>query len=68
MHEQLSFNNMSSFRIKWDDFPHFTFPWHFHSEYEIVYVIQSFGKRFVGDDISDFEAEDLVNHWAGIMG
>ncbi|XOV90977.1 MAG: AraC family transcriptional regulator [Bacteroidota bacterium] len=60
MHEQLSFNSMSSFRIKWDDFPHFTFPWHFHSEYEIVYVIQSFGKRFVGDDISDFDAGDLV--------
>ena len=60
MHEQLSFNSTSSFRIKWDDFPHFTFPWHFHSEYEIVYVIQSFGKRFVGDHISHFDAGDLV--------
>ncbi|MEQ8880927.1 MAG: AraC family transcriptional regulator [Cyclobacteriaceae bacterium] len=60
MHEQLSFNSTSSFRIKWDDFPHFTFPWHFHSEYEIVYVIQSFGKRFVGDHISEFDAGDLV--------
>ncbi len=60
MHEQLSFNSTSSFRIKWDDFPHFTFPWHFHSELEIVYVIQSFGKRFVGDNISDFHAGDLV--------
>lgn len=60
MHEHLSFNSSGSFRIKWDDFPHFTFPWHFHSEYEIVYVIQSFGKRFVGDHISHFEAGDLV--------
>ena len=60
MHEQLGFNSSGSFRIKWDDFPHFTFPWHFHSEYEIVYVIQSFGKRFVGDHISHFEAGDLV--------
>lgn len=60
MYEQLSFNNMSSFSIKWDDFPHFTFPWHFHSEYEIVYVIRSFGKRFVGDNIGDFKSGDLV--------
>ena len=35
----------NSFLIKYDDFPHFTFPWHFHNEYEIVYVIKSFGKN-----------------------
>ncbi len=60
MHEQLSFNNSSSFKIKWDDFPHFTFPWHFHSEFEIVYVIESFGKRFIADHIGQFKAGDLV--------
>lgn len=60
MHEQLVFNSTSSFRIKWDDFPHFTFPWHFHSEFEIVYVIESFGKRFIADHIGRFEAGDLV--------
>lgn len=60
MHEQLSFRGKTSFNIKWDDFPHFTFPWHFHSEYELVYVIKSFGKRFVGDDVDDFSDGDLV--------
>lgn len=60
MHEQLSFEGNNSFKVKWDDFPHFTFPWHFHSEFEMVYVIKSFGKRFVADHIEDFEAGDLV--------
>ncbi len=60
MHEQLSFEANNSFKVKWDDFPHFTYPWHFHSEYEIVYVIKSFGKRFVADHIEDFGAGDLV--------
>jgi len=60
MHEQLSFRGKTAVTVKWDDFPHFTFPWHFHPEYELVYVIKSFGKRFVGDHIEDFSNGDLV--------
>ena len=60
MHEQLSFQGNNSFNIKWDDFPHFTFPWHFHSEFELVYVIQSFGRRFVADHTENFSDGDLV--------
>ena len=60
MHEQLSFRGTNSFNIKWDDFPHFTFPWHFHLEFELVYVIRSFGKRFVADHIEDFNDGDLI--------
>jgi AraC-like DNA-binding protein len=60
MHEQLNIKNESSLKVKWDDFPHFTFPWHFHPEYELVYVIESFGTRFIGDSVENFEAGDLV--------
>jgi len=34
--------------------------WHFHPEFEIVYVPHGSGKRFVGDKISRFEGGDLV--------
>lgn len=60
MHEQVSFAPNSSLKVKWDDFPHFTYPWHFHNEYEIVYVLKSFGKRFVADSIEHFAEGDLV--------
>ena len=60
MHEQLNPSGTNSLHIKWDDFPHFTFPWHFHTEYELVYVIKSFGKRFVADHVEDFTGGDLV--------
>lgn len=60
MHEQVNFQGTNSFNIKWNDCPHFTFPWHFHSEYELVYVMKSFGKRFVADHLEDFEDGDLV--------
>ena len=59
MHEQLNLQR-TSITVKWDDFPHFTFPWHFHPEYELVYIERSFGKRFVGDHVGDFDAGDLV--------
>jgi len=34
--------------------------WHFHPEFEIVYVPHGRGRRFVGQKISRFEAGDLV--------
>lgn len=49
----------NSFLIKYDDLPHFRFPLHFHEEYEIVYVIKSFGKKFVGDSVEEFAPSDL---------
>jgi len=60
MYEQVSFAPNTSLKVKWDDFPHFTYPWHSHSEYEIVYVLKSYGKRFVADNIDNFSDGDLV--------
>ncbi|MCW0483977.1 AraC family transcriptional regulator [Gaoshiqia sediminis] len=60
MHEQVNFKGANSFNIKWDEFPHFTFPWHFHAGYELVYVIKSYGKRFVADHVEAFSDGDLV--------
>jgi hypothetical protein len=48
MHEQVLLPGQSVIKVKWNDFPHFTFPWHFHSEMEILYVMKSEGTRFVG--------------------
>jgi hypothetical protein len=36
------------------------FYWHFHPEYEIVYVEAETGVRHVGDHISKYEGSDLV--------
>ncbi|WP_436416397.1 AraC family transcriptional regulator [Petrimonas sp.] len=60
MHEQLNFSTGSPVKIKWCDYDHFKYPLHFHSEYEIVYVIKSSGKRFVGNNIESYSDGDLV--------
>ncbi|WP_299312150.1 AraC family transcriptional regulator [uncultured Aquimarina sp.] len=34
--------------------------WHYHSEFELLYISSSFGIRFVGDNVSPFSPGDLV--------
>jgi AraC-like DNA-binding protein len=60
MREQVSFPPRALLKVKWDDFPHFTYPWHFHSEFEIVYVLKSSGKRFVADNVEPFGEGDIT--------
>lgn len=49
-----------SFSIKKIDQHHFSSPFHFHDLCEMNYVVESFGKRIVGDNISNFSSGDLV--------
>jgi hypothetical protein len=60
MHEYVDFPDGLSLKVKWRDIPHFTYPWHFHNQYEITYVIESYGTRYVGNSIEPFESGDLV--------
>lgn len=57
--EQVKPDNDSSFKIfspKLNDL----FYWHFHPEYEIVFIDGADGTRHVGDHIARFEGSDLV--------
>ncbi len=35
-------------------------PWHFHEEFELLYIIKGYGKRIVGNNVSNFENNDMV--------
>lgn len=48
-----------SFFAKAFDLPYFSTPWHYHSEFELVLVVKSKGKRFIGNTVSDFSDGDL---------
>lgn len=60
MHEQIDFPGRAAVKVKWQNKPHFTYPWHFHNEYEILYVIDGSGTSFVADSIEEFHSGDLV--------
>lgn len=60
MHEQIDFPGRSPVKVKFREMPHFTYPWHFHNEFELLYIIDGFGTRFVADNIEKFTSGDLV--------
>lgn len=49
----------SFFYYKWDC-NYFDKPWHFHEEYELVYIKKGKGTRFIGNSVSHFQDGDLV--------
>jgi len=47
------------FVVKEEYFPYNDFPLHIHPEYELILVLKSSGKRYVGDHIANFSPGDL---------
>jgi len=47
------------FVLKEERFPYNDFPLHIHPEYELILVMKSHGRRYVGDNISSFSPGDL---------
>lgn len=42
------------------DYKHFTYPWHFHPEFEIIYIKEGKGQRFIGNSADVFGDGDIV--------
>lgn len=60
MNEQLSISELVPLNVRFYDYNHFTYPLHFHSEYEIVYIKESTGTRFIGNNIASYQAGDIL--------
>ncbi|WP_153799107.1 AraC family transcriptional regulator [Foetidibacter luteolus] len=58
--EHLPLQREESFVVKHFSYSYYPTPWHFHPEYELVLVTESTGKRFIGDNISDFKQGNLA--------
>ncbi len=58
--EKITISEQNSLLVRRFQMPHFEVPWHYHPEYELTYVAQGDGQRFVGDHVESFRAGDLV--------
>ena len=58
--EYLPKANQESFVVKDFEYAYYPTPWHYHPEYEIVTVLESTGRRIIGDNISDFKPGNLA--------
>ena len=60
MNEKLTITTSNPDRARFYEYPRFTYPWHFHSEYEIIYVQKCEGFCLVGDIIISYSKGDLI--------
>ncbi|TKG90740.1 AraC family transcriptional regulator [Puteibacter caeruleilacunae] len=60
IYEQISFSPFSTIIARWNKDKYYSTPLHYHDEYEIIYNLNSSGKRYVGDSVEPFEPCDLV--------
>ena len=59
-HIEVGLQKKQSISFKKIEQHHFKTPFHFHDLCEMNYVVESFGKRIVGDNISNFSSGDFV--------
>lgn len=50
----------NSFKVFLHEVEEFDAPWHYHPEYELTLILASQGVRYVGNDMENFDAGDLV--------
>lgn len=60
MYEKLTIYSGVPIIARQYEYDKFTFPWHVHSEFEIIFVKESTGERFVADSMETFHAYDLT--------
>ena len=58
--ERLSTEQSSSFILRQFDVPKFEAPFHFHPEYELTLILKGEGQRYIGQQVNEFVAGDLV--------
>jgi AraC-like DNA-binding protein len=58
--EKIPIHLSSSIAVKREITPYMDYPWHYHPEFEIIFVEKSYGIRLMGNHIGNFHNGDLM--------
>jgi AraC-like DNA-binding protein len=58
--EKIPVHLASSIAVKREITPYMDYPWHYHPEFEIIFVEKSYGIRLMGNHIGNFTDGDLM--------
>jgi len=58
--EKIPLSTSSSIIVKKEVTPYMDYPWHYHPEFEIIFVEKSYGIRLMGNNIGNFNDGDLM--------
>jgi AraC-like DNA-binding protein len=59
-YEYVDFGDQCSVRVYHRQLPRIPFEWHHHPEYELTLTLNSHGRRYIGDAVAEYDADDLV--------
>lgn len=59
LNEQLDISDANPLKARYYDYKRFTYPWHFHSEFEIIYIEKGYGQGMIGDRMTHFSDQSL---------
>ena len=60
LNEQLYISQSNPIKSRFFDYRYFTYPWHFHSELEIMYVEKGKGECLIGDNMIPYADHTLL--------
>lgn len=58
--ESIEFQQRATFLVRQFEEEYFSSSYHFHPEIELAYIIKGQGKRFVGNRVEEYMANELV--------
>ena len=60
MQEQVGMQDGSPLKVKYCDYEYFRYPLHQHGELEIIYITESTGTRYIGNNVERYAPGDIV--------
>lgn len=60
LNEQLNISSTNPIKARLYNYKQFTYPWHFHGEFELLYVEKGYGQCLIGDSVISYSDQNLL--------